>query len=73
MISCQRLSCLLLLLAGSTSFAHNGDHAGMTDAAQQLHHLGLPLALVTIALAAVAAVRLHRSTRRAANDGASGR
>ena len=67
-------NCLssLVLLSGTSALAHDGDHAGMTDATLQLHHLGLPVAIAAIALIIIASYR-KRAAQLAADDGADRR
>ena len=69
-------TCIVLLLSTAplaTALAHDGDHSGMTEAAVQLHHLALPLALVVVAATVIAYVLLRRSVRLGAKHGADRR
>ena len=69
----RSLLSTLVLLSGTSAFAHDGDHAGMTDAALQLHHLGLPIAVATVALIVIIASYRKRAAQLAADDGANRR
>ena len=70
-------NCLssLVLLSGTSALAHDGDHAGMTDAAVQLHHLGLPVAIAAIAAISLIIITSYRkrAAQLAADDGADRR
>ena len=68
-------NCLssIALLSGTSALAHDGDHAGMTDAALQLHHLGLPIAVAAIALIVIIASYRKRAAQMTADDGADRR
>ncbi len=72
MILLKRFFCGLLMLTGSTAFAHIGDHSEFSEIGTQLHHLGLPLSLIAIVFAAVVIMRSQPSTGRVKDDGPSG-
>ncbi len=62
---------LCMVFPATVTLAHDGDHSGMMESSIQLHHVGLPLAVIAISLTLLvfANRKRKRIVYREADDG----